>query len=118
VILMLAASKGKGAGSMLQCRGSINIGGKRYWKRIEGVFSMRGSQQARGRSARAFGADRRESYGGNYSTVKSAQRLSATLSIRPSGRVQIIDMFRGSILVSKDITSGLSELVSFLQHYS
>ena len=33
-----------------------------------------------------------ESYGWNYSTVKSAQRLSATLSIRPSGRVQIIDM--------------------------
>jgi hypothetical protein len=26
----------------------------------------------------------------NYSTVKSAQRLSATLSIRPSGRVQKI----------------------------
>jgi hypothetical protein len=41
-----------------------------------------------------------ESYGGNYSTVKSARRLSATLSIRPRGRVQIIDMFRGSILVS------------------
>jgi hypothetical protein len=44
---MLEASKGKGAGSMLQRRGSINIGGKRYWKRIEGVFWMRGSQQAR-----------------------------------------------------------------------
>jgi hypothetical protein len=29
---------------------------------------------------------------GNYSTVKSTQRVSATLSIRPSGRVQIIDM--------------------------
>ena len=26
-----------------------------------------------------------------YFTVKSAQRLSATLSIHPSGRVQIID---------------------------
>jgi hypothetical protein len=56
VILMLEASKGKGAGSMLQRRGSINIGGKRYWKRIEGVFWMRGSQQARGRSASAFGS--------------------------------------------------------------
>ena len=112
---MLEASKGKGAGSMLQRRGSINIGGKRYWKRIEGVFWMRGSQQARGRSVSAFGVDRRESYGGTYSTVKSAQRV--TLSIRPSGRVQIIDIFRGSILISKDITSGLSELVSFVQHY-
>jgi hypothetical protein len=30
--------------------------------------------------------------GENYSTVKSAQRFSATLSIRRSGRVQIIDM--------------------------
>ena len=29
---------------------------------------------------------------GNYSTVNSAQRLSATLSVRPSGRVQSIDM--------------------------
>jgi hypothetical protein len=37
---------------------------------------------------------------GNYSTVKSARRLRATLSIRPRGRVQIIDMFLGSILVS------------------
>jgi hypothetical protein len=73
---------------------------------------MRGSQQAPGRSASAF--DRRESYGGTYSTVKSAQRV--TLSIRPSGRVQIIDIFRGSILISKDITSGLGELVSFVQH--
>ena len=36
--------------------------------------------------------ERRGSYSGNYSTVNSAQRLSATLSIRPSGRVQIIDM--------------------------
>jgi hypothetical protein len=64
---------------------------------------MRGSQQARGKSARAFGAEKRESYGGNYSTVKSAQRLRATLSIRASGRAQIIDIFRGSILVSKDL---------------
>ena len=33
-----------------------------------------------------------------YSTAKSAQRRSATLSIRPSGRVQIIDMLLGIIL--------------------
>jgi hypothetical protein len=30
--------------------------------------------------------------GGNYSTVKIAQRVSATLSIRPSGRKQVIDV--------------------------
>jgi hypothetical protein len=29
---------------------------------------------------------------GNYSIVKSAQRLSVTQSIRPRGRLQIIDM--------------------------
>ena len=28
----------------------------------------------------------------NYSTVNSAERLSATLSIRPSGHTQIIDV--------------------------
>ena len=39
-----------------------------------------------------LGPKRRESYGGDYSTVNSAQRVSATLSIRPRGRVQIIDM--------------------------
>jgi hypothetical protein len=43
-------------------------------------------------SARALGTKKEEKSGGNYSTVNSAQRLSATLSIRPSGRVQIIDM--------------------------
>ena len=45
------------------------------------------------KSARAL-EDRKgkKADGGNYSTVKSAQRLSATLSIRPRGRVQIIDM--------------------------
>ena len=36
--------------------------------------------------------ERRGATGWNYSTVKSPQRLSATLSIRPRGRVQIIDM--------------------------
>ena len=111
---MLEASKGKGAGSMLQRRGSINIGGKRYIGNV-GFSGCEGSNKREEEGTEPFGADRRESYGGNYSTVKSAQRLSATLSIRPSGCVQIIDMFRGSILVSKDITSGLSELVSFVQ---
>ena len=43
-------------------------------------------------SARAFGVERRESFGGNYSTVKSSPRLSATSSMRPKGRVQIVDM--------------------------
>jgi hypothetical protein len=42
--------------------------------------------------ARASGTKRGKATVDNYSTVKSAQRLSATLSIRPSGRVQIIDM--------------------------
>ena len=56
--------------------------------------------------ARALGTKRRESYGGNYSAVKSAQRLSATLSIRPRGRVEIIDMLRGGILVSKHLRVG------------
>jgi hypothetical protein len=43
-------------------------------------------------SAGAFGPKGRESYWGDYSTVNSAQRLSTTSSIRPNGRVQIIDM--------------------------
>ena len=41
---------------------------------------------------RFWGRKGGESYGGNYSTVKNAERLSATLSIRPSGRLQIIDV--------------------------
>jgi hypothetical protein len=48
--------------------------------------------------------------GGDYSTVNSAQRLSATLSIRPSGRAQIIDMGLGTILVCKDIRTSSANL--------
>jgi hypothetical protein len=45
-------------------------------------------------SSRREGWDRKEERlrGGDYSTVKSAQRLSATLSILPGGREQIIVM--------------------------
>jgi hypothetical protein len=64
-------------------------------------------------SARALGTEERESFGGNYSTVKSAQRLSATLSIRPRGRVQIVDMWLGSILVCEDIRAGFAKLHTF-----
>ena len=73
-------------------------------------------QRARKRAPERWGPKGGKATVGNYSTVKSALRLSATLSIRPSGRVQSIDMFWGSILVSKDITSGLSELAHFLQN--
>ena len=55
-------------------------------------FSGYEPQQARELAPEVLGTERRESYGGNYSTVKNAQRLSATLSIRPSGRLQIIDV--------------------------
>ena len=65
-------------------------------------------------SARALGTEKRESYpSGNYSTVKSAQRLSATLSIRPGGRVRTIDTLLGSILVCQDYTSGFCKLAIF-----
>ena len=67
------------------------IGGKEYldvgWKEGCGY----GPQKRRKKPARVWGYEV-GSDGGNYSTVKSAQRLSATLSIRPRGRVQIIDM--------------------------
>ena len=53
--------------------------------------ACRETQQAR-ELARALGRKGGESYGEDYSTANSAQRLSATLSIRPRGRVQIIDM--------------------------
>ena len=52
--------------------------------------ACRETQQAR-ELGPALGRKGGESCGGDYSTVKSAQRLSATLSIRPSGRLQIID---------------------------
>jgi hypothetical protein len=53
----------------------------------------------------------------NYSTVKSAQRLSATLSIRPSGRVQIIDMLLGIILACEDNTNDLNELATLCEQF-
>ena len=58
------------------------------WSKVSGfgVFRRENERQSVGDGKKG------ESYGGGYSTVKSAQRLSATLSIRPRGRVQIIDM--------------------------
>ena len=85
------AAKGKG-GDHVQGRRSIFIGWKEYWKLGSRKFSGYGIQTGARTSARAFGTEKERNYSGNYSTVKSAQRLSATLSIRPSGRVQIIDM--------------------------
>ena len=54
-----------------------------------------GSGEARPTSAelaRELLGPKGEKLRGDYSTVNSAQRVSATLSIRPSGRVKIIDM--------------------------
>ena len=76
---------------MLQRRGSAFIGGNGYWKLIEEVFLDTGPSSAR-TSARALGTEKEGKLRGDYSTVNSAQRVSATLSIRPRGRVQIIDM--------------------------
>ena len=56
-----------------------------------GEFSGYGSHQAR-ELAPALGRKGGKSYGGDYSTGKSAQHFSATLSMRRRGRVQIIDM--------------------------
>ena len=53
----------------------------------------------------------------NYSTVNSAQRLSATLSIRPSGRVQTIDMLLGIILACEDNTNELNELATLCEQF-
>ena len=77
---------------MLKRRGSIFIGGKRVLEMGRRSFPDTRVLTSAGTSARGCEDRKEESYGGNYSTVKSAQRLSATLSIRPSGRVQIIDM--------------------------
>jgi hypothetical protein len=114
---MLSLVGAGAAGSMLQRRGSMNIGCGGYWKGVEGAFWI-GGPRARKRAPERWEQKGGKATVGNYSTVKSALRLSATLSIRPSGRVQSIDMFWGSILVSKDITSGLSELASFVQQES
>jgi hypothetical protein len=70
--------------------------GFHWWQRVFGnrltEFSGYGIQTSARLRASGFGTERRESYGGNYSTVKSAQRLSATLSTRPRGRMRAIDM--------------------------
>jgi hypothetical protein len=85
------------AGCTLERRGSIFIDGKEYWKLGRRSFRDTAPTGAR-TSARSFGDVKEgKATGGNYSTVKSAQRLSATLSIRPRGRVQIIDMWSGGI---------------------
>ena len=49
--------------------------------------------------------------------MKSAQRLSATLSIRPRGRVQIIDMGLGSILVCEDIRTSSANLQTLCEDF-
>jgi hypothetical protein len=72
--------------------------------------------QARERAPELRGPKGAKSTGGNYSTVKSAQRLSATLSIRPSGRVKIIDMRLGSILVSGVIRASPASLQIFRKY--
>ena len=59
---------------------------------VDGAFRDTSSPGAR-TERQSFGDGKKEKLpSGSYSTVKSAQRLSATLSIRPSGRVKIIDM--------------------------
>jgi hypothetical protein len=50
-----------------------------------------GPQSARVR-AEEVRTERKEPTGGNYSTVKNAQRLSAISSIRLSGRISVIDI--------------------------
>ena len=77
--------------SMLKRGGSTLIGGKEYWKIVRGS-DLETKVALAGTSRRASRTKEEKDTGGNYSTVKSAQRLSATLSIRPRGRVQIIDM--------------------------
>jgi hypothetical protein len=76
------------AGIVLQSRGSIFIDGKEVLviaRRTLLGTGPRKREKSRQNLRRALSVE-------SYSTVKSAQRLSATLSIRPSGRVQIIDM--------------------------
>ena len=59
---------------------------------VHDVLNWRLFAHARGRVSEPWGRNGGEATGGNYSTVKSAQRLRATLSIGPRGRVQVIDM--------------------------
>jgi hypothetical protein len=67
--------------------------------------------QARERAPELWEREEGKSYrSGSYSTVNSAQRLSATLSIRSRGRVQIIDMLLGIILACEDIRTRSANL--------
>jgi hypothetical protein len=77
---------------MLKAEGRFSLVAKSIWKWVEGVFWTRRSQQAQELAPELWEPNGGEATGGNYSTVKSAQRLSATSSIiRPNERVQIID---------------------------
>ena len=77
---------------MLQRREVDFHGGKRYLDLIEEEFWI-GSPKARERTPESCGVEKEGKLpSGSYSTVKSARRESATLSIRSRGRVQIIDM--------------------------
>ena len=76
---------------MLQGRGSIFIDNKEVLVIARRVFWLRGPSRRRN-ERQLLGRKGGKATSGNYSTVKSAQRFSATLSIRPSGRGQIIDM--------------------------
>jgi len=71
------------------------------------------------RDNREFNSKGGKATGGNYSTVKSAQRLSATSSIRPNGRVQIIDFprLRSYIFTNENVTPSLSmgDLANFCE---
>jgi hypothetical protein len=103
--LMPHAAKGKGGDRATRPRVDFH-----WWQRVLDMgrtsFGIRVAMSAT-TAPRASGLKKeKENYGGNYSTVKSAQRLSATLSIRPRGRINIIDVSLGSILVCKDIRLG------------
>ena len=74
---------------MLQRRGSSFINGKAIRNGFKGSgYGARAPEPA----PELLGPKGGKATGGNYSTEQSAQRLSATLSIRPRGRVQIIDI--------------------------
>jgi hypothetical protein len=77
---------------MLQRREWIFIKWQKLFEMGRGTLSGYGIQTSARTSAKIFGTEKEGELRWNYSTVNSAQRLSATLSIRPSGRVQAIDM--------------------------
>jgi hypothetical protein len=73
---------------MLQRPVSIVIFGKENWIWVKGY----GPPTSASRERQSFWTKEEAKLRGNYSIVKSAQRLSVTQSIRPRGRLQIIDM--------------------------